>query len=71
MTLGALGDSFFEYLLKLWLLADKRIPKYQRMYDEAARGVLQHMTAHSVRAPFSHHHRHRLFKPKPQTQHPN
>lgn len=61
MTLGALGDSFFEYLLKLWLLADKRIPKYQRMYDEAARGVLQHMTAHSVRAPFVHHHRHRLF----------
>lgn len=48
MTLGGLADSFFEYLLKLWLLSDKRIPKYRRMYDEAARAILAHMTALSV-----------------------
>ena len=26
VSLGALGDSFYEYLLKLWLLSDKRLP---------------------------------------------
>ena len=26
--MGALGDSFYEYLLKMWLLTDKKIPKY-------------------------------------------
>lgn len=25
-TVGAMGDSFFEYLLKLWLLHQKQVP---------------------------------------------
>ena len=25
VSLGALGDSFYEYLLKLWLLSGKRL----------------------------------------------
>eukprot|EP01102_Stenamoeba_stenopodia_P010080 TRINITY_DN2997_c0_g1_i2.p1 TRINITY_DN2997_c0_g1~~TRINITY_DN2997_c0_g1_i2.p1 ORF type:complete len:294 (+),score=44.71 TRINITY_DN2997_c0_g1_i2:42-884(+) len=43
VTLGALGDSFYEYLLKLWLLTGKKIPQYRRMYDEAIDKVVQHM----------------------------
>lgn len=52
MTLGALADSFYEYLLKLWLLSGKQIPKYQRMYDEAARAILEHMVDYSVLLDF-------------------
>lgn len=28
VTLGALGDSFYEYLLKVWILTGKKEEKY-------------------------------------------
>ena len=43
VTLGALGDSYYEYLLKMWYLTDKRVPKFREMYDEAISGIAEKM----------------------------
>lgn len=45
VTLGALGDSYYEYLMKMWVLTNKKIPKYARMYNEAIDAVDEHMIA--------------------------
>ena len=37
---GAMGDSFYEYLLKYWLLTGKRHEQYKRMYLQAVRGMI-------------------------------
>lgn len=41
MTFGALGDSFYEYLLKVWLQGGRQESEYRRMYDEAMDGVAE------------------------------
>ncbi len=33
VSMGALGDSFYEYLLKSWLITDKRDVEAKMMYD--------------------------------------
>ncbi len=43
VTLGALGDSFYEYVLKLWYLTDKQVPRLREMYDEMATAVAEKM----------------------------
>ncbi|KNC49575.1 mannosyl-oligosaccharide 1,2-alpha-mannosidase [Thecamonas trahens ATCC 50062] len=50
ISLGALGDSFYEYLLKQWLLTSKTEPKYRRMYDETVAGIRQHLVARSTKS---------------------
>lgn len=35
VSIGALGDSFYEYLLKLWIMLDKKDTTSLRMYNEA------------------------------------
>jgi len=42
-SLGALGDSFYEYMLKLWLITDKQANGYKRMYAESAQGIKKHL----------------------------
>ena len=37
MSLGALGDSFYEYLLKAWILSGKKDITARNMYDEAVK----------------------------------
>ncbi len=37
---GALGDSFYEYLLKVWLLTGRKNEQYRRMYVECMRGMI-------------------------------
>ncbi|CAM9566441.1 unnamed protein product [Pylaiella littoralis] len=39
VTFGALGDSFYEYLLKTWLQGGKTEYKYREMYDRAMNGM--------------------------------
>lgn len=39
VTLGALGDSFYEYLLKVWIQGGRSEDHYRRMYDDAMDGV--------------------------------
>lgn len=39
MTFGAFGDSFYEYLLKVWMQGGRREDRYRKMYDDAMDGV--------------------------------
>eukprot|EP00752_Nemacystus_decipiens_P015936 g14242.t1 len=39
VTFGALGDSFYEYLLKVWLQGGRTETKYREMYDRAMDGM--------------------------------
>ncbi|XP_009875880.1 PREDICTED: mannosyl-oligosaccharide 1,2-alpha-mannosidase IB-like, partial [Apaloderma vittatum] len=34
-SVGGLGDSFYEYLLKAWLMSDKTDMEARKMYDDA------------------------------------
>ena len=38
-SIGALGDSFYEYLLKLWIMMDKKDTTAHRMYNEAIEAI--------------------------------
>jgi len=39
ISFGAKGDSFYEYLLKVWLQGGKKEMKYREMYDKAIDGL--------------------------------
>jgi hypothetical protein len=40
ISIGAMGDSFYEYLLKIWLQGGKKEAKYRRLYDRAVKGMM-------------------------------
>eukprot|EP01094_Clydonella_sp_ATCC50884_P000390 TRINITY_DN10305_c0_g1_i2.p1 TRINITY_DN10305_c0_g1~~TRINITY_DN10305_c0_g1_i2.p1 ORF type:complete len:312 (-),score=71.30 TRINITY_DN10305_c0_g1_i2:133-1068(-) len=46
-TLGALGDSFYEYLLKVWLLTGKALPQYDEFFGRTAVGITRYMLQRS------------------------
>lgn len=46
--MGALGDSFFEYLLKAWLQSNKEDNEARQMFDDAMQAVFQHMLRKST-----------------------
>lgn len=41
VSVGALGDSFYEYLLKAWIWSDKTDHEARKMYDDAIE-VIKH-----------------------------
>lgn len=43
MSIGALGDSFYEYLLKAWIQSNKEDNEARQMFDDAMQAILQHM----------------------------
>ncbi|XP_022117945.2 mannosyl-oligosaccharide alpha-1,2-mannosidase IA isoform X1 [Pieris rapae] len=43
MSLGALGDSFYEYLLKAWLISNNEDEEARIMFDEAMQPALDKM----------------------------
>ena len=45
ISIGAMGDSFYEYLLKVWLQGGKREMKYRRMYDKSINGILDKLVS--------------------------
>jgi len=47
VSMGALGDSFYEYLLKAWLLSGKLDTDARNMYYEAMGSVEKHLIGHS------------------------
>lgn len=47
MSLGALGDSFFEYLLKAWLQSGQTDEEAREMYDDAMVAIIEHMVRKS------------------------
>jgi len=40
---GAMGDSFYEYLLKLWIITGKKNEQYKRMYLDSVDGMFEHL----------------------------
>jgi hypothetical protein len=51
ITLGALGDSFYEYLLKVYMYSGAREQDafLREMYDDAVRGIEEHLLVYSER----------------------
>ena len=47
MSLGGLGDSFYEYLLKAWIQSGKEDIEAREMYDDAVAAIVQHMIMRS------------------------
>ncbi|XP_015115798.1 mannosyl-oligosaccharide 1,2-alpha-mannosidase IA isoform X1 [Diachasma alloeum] len=47
MSLGGLGDSFYEYLLKAWIQSGKEDIEAREMYDEAIAAVVKNMVRKS------------------------
>uniref|UniRef100_A0A1Y1L4V4 alpha-1,2-Mannosidase n=1 Tax=Photinus pyralis TaxID=7054 RepID=A0A1Y1L4V4_PHOPY len=43
ISMGALGDSFYEYLLKAWMQSNKEDNEARQMFDDAMQAVMQHM----------------------------
>lgn len=39
LTFGAMSDSFYEYMLKVWLQGGKTESMYRQMYDKAIQGM--------------------------------
>lgn len=47
ISLGALGDSFYEYLLKSWIQSGKKDEEARYMYDNAMAAIVKHMITRS------------------------
>lgn len=47
MSMGALGDSFYEYLLKSWLQSGKEDNEARQMFDEAMDAAMKHLLKES------------------------
>ncbi|MGK3734611.1 MAG: hypothetical protein ACI90V_001448 [Bacillariaceae sp.] len=39
ITFGAMSDSFYEYMLKIWIQGGKTEPLYRKMYDKSIQGM--------------------------------
>ena len=48
ITLGALGDSFYEYMVKLWIFTNKQADGYRRMWEESSRGIMNKLVQTSI-----------------------
>ncbi|XP_012276680.1 mannosyl-oligosaccharide 1,2-alpha-mannosidase IA isoform X1 [Orussus abietinus] len=47
MSLGGLGDSFYEYLLKAWIQSGREDVEAREMYDSAMAAIVDHMIVKS------------------------
>ena len=47
ISLGALGDSFYEYLLKSWLMTSKHDIEARDMYYESLSGIMKSLVKHT------------------------
>jgi len=47
ITFGAMGDSFYEYLLKVWLQSGREETTYRSMYDKAMDGLHRELVQRS------------------------
>ncbi|XP_042295187.1 mannosyl-oligosaccharide 1,2-alpha-mannosidase IC [Sceloporus undulatus] len=47
VSIGGLGDSFYEYLIKSWLMSDKRDVEAKTMYDNALEAIEKHLVKKS------------------------
>eukprot|EP00939_MAST-03C_sp_MAST-3C-sp1_P000143 g143.t1 len=63
-SFGALADSYYEYLLKVWLQGRKREPRYREMYDRAIEGMSKHLLGQSGHLKFVGERHGRSFQKK-------
>ncbi|KAF0693877.1 Aste57867_15219 [Aphanomyces stellatus] len=54
ITLGACGDSYYEYLLKQWLLSGKRDTKYRDMYATAVDSINRKLVGRSAKSNWTY-----------------
>ncbi|KAL7980494.1 hypothetical protein Chor_001648 [Crotalus horridus] len=47
VSVGGLGDSFYEYLIKSWLMSDKQDSEAKNMYDKALEAIEKHLVKKS------------------------
>lgn len=47
--MGALGDSFYEYLLKAWLQSGREDVEGRDMFDEAMSSIISHLVRKSAK----------------------
>lgn len=47
ISLGALGDSFYEYLLKSWLMTSKHDVEARDMYFESISAIMNKLVRHT------------------------
>lgn len=47
-TIGALADSFYEYLLKQWLQSGKTLHHLRQLYNEAVDGITKYLVRRST-----------------------
>lgn len=50
MSVGALGDSFYEYLLKSWLMNGKNDSALKNMYDDAIEAIEKNLLYKSAQS---------------------
>ncbi|XP_021231217.1 mannosyl-oligosaccharide 1,2-alpha-mannosidase IC [Numida meleagris] len=48
VSIGGLGDSFYEYLIKSWLMSDKKDTEAKKMYDDALEAIEKHLVKKSA-----------------------
>ncbi|XP_023963423.3 mannosyl-oligosaccharide 1,2-alpha-mannosidase IC isoform X1 [Chrysemys picta bellii] len=48
VSVGGLGDSFYEYLIKSWLMSDKRDTDARKMYNDALEAIEKHLVKKSA-----------------------
>ena len=53
ITFGALGDSFYEYLLKVWIQGNRKETWLREMYDQAIDGVMSKLLQTSAGSELS------------------
>lgn len=46
-TMSGSGDSYYEYLLKNWILTGKKDERYRRLYNAAMEGITKHLLLRS------------------------
>ena len=59
VSLGALGDSFYEYLLKQYLLTGKTEKRYRKMFLKAVAGIVDKLLFRSVPSEWAYVAEHR------------
>nr|XP_056702914.1 mannosyl-oligosaccharide 1,2-alpha-mannosidase IC [Euleptes europaea] len=48
VSIGGLGDSFYEYLIKSWLMSDKKDAEAKSMYDHALEAIEKNLVKKSA-----------------------
>jgi len=54
ISFGAMGDSFYEYMIKMHVYTGKKVPQYRNMYDKSMKGVMEKLIYDSTPNGFTY-----------------